>query len=226
VKYRSVRKRAPTYFVDAKHYSFLKLPVPRNDTTSGYHNNLGRRILRGKWRGGRDGGRNAEQVTCAKRAFQTSTPTRHPQKRKAKVFGTFPKKYKKNQPEVVRGAYNMWFGAPRSNKRERLINICEQYSTHIFGGAGHSKLHRPRVQRNNNALKSPTLYVRGLYYRRRIITYSILRIATIYLGVLLRIRSELIRCLREFQGVRDDKCAAYLTYVSKFNSEQQHRNHT
>ena len=123
----------PSYFAEVKHQSEQHLPVPRNDTTSEYAQLPGRRILRGKWRSGRDGGRNAEQVTCAKRAFQTSTPTRHPQKRKAKVFGTFPKKYKKNHPAIVRthiicdlgkpprgrrGVYDMWFGAPRGSKRE------------------------------------------------------------------------------------------------------------
>ena len=57
--------------------------------------------------GGGDGDQNAEQVTCAKRAFQTATPTRHPQKRKAKVFGTFPKKYKKKPPRDSKDAYYM-----------------------------------------------------------------------------------------------------------------------
>ena len=100
--------QSPTFYVRRTYYrchiitfSTYGLPnLPRGSFTLFhthiYYNkyNFGRRILRGKWRDGGDGDRNADQVTCAKRAFQTSTPTRHPQKRKAKVFGTFPKKYK------------------------------------------------------------------------------------------------------------------------------------
>ena len=84
-------------------------------------NNFGRRILRGKWRDGVDGGRNAEQVTCAKRAFQTATPTRHPQKRKAKVFGTFPKKYKKNQPEVEGAHMTCGLEKPTRGSKGRVL---------------------------------------------------------------------------------------------------------
>ena len=36
----------PPYLADSKHCCFLNFPVPRNDTTSGCHNNLGHQPLR------------------------------------------------------------------------------------------------------------------------------------------------------------------------------------
>ena len=38
------------------------------------------------------------------------TEDRHPQKRKANVFGTFSQKVRKNQPEVERRADAVWMG--------------------------------------------------------------------------------------------------------------------
>ena len=70
-----------------------------------YYNkyNFGRRILREKWRDGGDGGRNAEQVTCAQRAFQTSTPTTTPSKTQGQSFWYFSEKVQEKPPRGSKG---------------------------------------------------------------------------------------------------------------------------
>ena len=51
----------------------------------------------------------------------------------------------------------------------------------ILRGAGHSALHHPRIPRNGNALHSPTLYVRGMYFAPS--SHSILLQPSFYLGL-------------------------------------------
>jgi hypothetical protein len=58
-----------------------------------------------------------------------------PSKTQGQSFWYFSKKVQEKPTRDSKGAYNMWFGTPRDRKRERLINICEQYSTHIFSAA-------------------------------------------------------------------------------------------